>query len=71
MRRHSLTHNEILKYLMRQNKPITVNRAAREFGLSRISMLVRIDTLTFQNPQIAEDDKGRVYLIKENEGVKL
>lgn len=67
MRRLALTHDDVLDYLKQQKRPITVNRAARDFGISRISLLVRIDTLTFKNPSIAEDDRGRVYLIKECE----
>ena len=68
MKKKCLTHTELLNYLRRQKRPVTVNHVARDFGLSRVSMLVRIDTLTFREPKIAEDDKGRVYLIKE--GVK-
>jgi DNA-binding IclR family transcriptional regulator len=64
-----LTHKEILDYLKRQKGPITINQAARVFGMNRSSILVMIDTMTFRNPKIAEDEKGRVYLIKD-EGAK-
>jgi len=59
------THAEIFEFLKRQSEPVTINHVARAFGESRNAMLVKIATLSINNPQIAEDDGGRVYLIKD------
>jgi transcriptional regulator of NAD metabolism len=59
------SHKDILDFLKRQEGPVTINRVAGAFGESRNAILVKIATLSIVNPQIAEDDDGRVYLIKE------
>jgi transcriptional regulator of NAD metabolism len=59
------THKAILDFLKRQEEPVTINQVARAFGESRNAIVVKIATLTTSNPHIAEDDAGRVYLIKE------
>jgi transcriptional regulator of NAD metabolism len=64
-RHKGATHKAILDFLKRQNEPVTINHVAKAFGESRNAILVKIATLSMSNPHIAEDDKGRVYLIEE------
>jgi predicted ArsR family transcriptional regulator len=60
----SITHRAILDFLAGQDEPVTIGKIAGAFGVSRNAVLVRMATLTFANPRIAEDEKGRVYLKK-------
>ena len=62
-----VTHEAIIEFLERQKEPVTIGKIAGAFGASRNAIVVRIATLTFTNPRIAEDEQGRVYL-KKDEG---
>jgi biotin operon repressor len=60
-----ISHQRILEFLRARNGPVSINRIARELGVSRNAVLVRIDTLTYYNPRITEDEHGRVYIKRE------
>ncbi|MDR0877243.1 MAG: hypothetical protein LBN21_04260 [Treponema sp.] len=59
------THGQIIDFLKTQAAPVSVNKIARAFCVSRNAVLVRIATLTFVDPLLAEDERGRIYLRKE------
>jgi DNA-binding IclR family transcriptional regulator len=59
-----ISHFEVMDFLKRQARPMSVNRIARQLGVSRNTVQVRIDTLTYHNSRIAEDERGRVYVKK-------
>jgi predicted ArsR family transcriptional regulator len=59
-----ITHQQIIDFLKTQTRPVSINRIARELGTSRNAILVRLDTLTYYNPRITEDEHGRVYITK-------
>lgn len=59
-----ITHQQIIDFLKAQTKPVSVQRIARELGAARNSVQVRLDTLTYYNPRIAEDERGRVYIMQ-------
>lgn len=60
-----ITHQQIVEFLKTQTRPVSINRIARELGTTRNAVQVRLDTLTYYNPRITEDERGRVYVMKE------
>jgi biotin operon repressor len=60
-----IAHQQILDFLKTQTEPVAINRIARALGTTRNAVQVRIDTLTYYNPRITEDEQGRVYIKKE------
>ncbi|MDR1175351.1 MAG: hypothetical protein LBK83_07780 [Treponema sp.] len=60
----SITHKALMDFLAGQDGPVRMGKIAGVFGVSRNAVLVRMATLTFADPRIAEDEKGRVYLKK-------
>jgi biotin operon repressor len=60
-----ITHQQILDLLKTQSEPVSINHIARELGVTRNAIQVRIDTLTYYNPRITEDEQGRVFMKKE------
>jgi predicted ArsR family transcriptional regulator len=59
------THEQIIDFLKTKQEPVSVNKIAKAFSVSRNAALVRIATLTFENPLLAEDEHGRIYLKKD------
>jgi biotin operon repressor len=59
-----ISHYEVMTFLKRQKQPLTVVAIARQLGVSRNMVQVRIDALTLHNSRIAEDERGRVYVKK-------
>jgi predicted ArsR family transcriptional regulator len=60
-----VTHQRIIEFLKTQSGPVSINRIAMELGTTRNAVQVRLDTLTYYNPRITEDERGRVYIIQE------
>jgi biotin operon repressor len=57
-----ITHQQIIDFLKTQTEPVAINKFARELKTTRSAVQVRIDTLTYYNPRITEDEQGRVYI---------
>jgi predicted ArsR family transcriptional regulator len=60
-----ITHQQIIDFLKTKTVPVTINQIAKELGVTRNAVQVRLDTLTYYNPRITEDERGRVYIMQE------
>jgi predicted ArsR family transcriptional regulator len=59
-----ISHQQIIDFLKTQAGPVSINKIARELGVTRNAVQVRLDTLTYYNPRITEDEQGRVYIMQ-------